>query len=312
MEEEDIYMNGLKMDDAAGLVEITIEETKRSKKDIYVTLAALSVTWVFTFTAYSGLQNLESSLNPTVGVYSLAALTGGGVISCLLAPAILGYIGNKLGLIFSWVCLCLFIGANYYPKSYILIPAAGIEGLSTGLMWTAQGCILVSIAADYAQMVGETLDVILSRFFGIFCMAFQSTQIWGNLISSVVLQQSHHTNNTSPPATGAPPQCGSAVCPGPGAPIKPLPEGPLVYTLISVYMGMTVIGLLITIVFLKNTKTSPTGTTSPKGLLISTVKLLCTNLNMALLVPFSLYTGLEQVLLYAEYTRVTKFINISF
>ena len=298
------------MEDPIG--KLDTDKPKRSKKDVYVTLATVCVTWLFSFTAYSGLQNLESSLNPTVGVYSLAALTGGGVISCILAPAVLGTIGNKGGLITSWICLCLFIAANYYPKSYVLIPAAAIEGLSTGLMWTANGCILVSIASDYAAMVGETLDVILSRFFGIFCMAFESTQIWGNLISSVVFQSSDDSdgnstrsdigNMTTTSSGDSLSQCGFFSCPGPETPIKALPTGPLVYTLISVYLGMTVIGLIITLIFLKPDKSPPT--TTLKGMLFSTLNLLCTNLNMALLVPFSFYTGLEQVFLYAEYTRV--------
>lgn len=59
-----------------------------SRKAILTDLAVLCVIWMFTFTAYSDLQNLETSLNPDLGAYSLAALTGGGLISCLLAPVI--------------------------------------------------------------------------------------------------------------------------------------------------------------------------------------------------------------------------------
>lgn len=284
--------------DKEGLVELDESDAAKSKRESYKVLAVLSIVWVFTFTAYSGLQNLESSLNPGVGTYSLAALTGGGLISCLLAPAILNYIGPKGALITSWICLCVFVGGNYYPKNYVLIPAAAIEGLSTGIMWTAQGIYTAHVAMEYAQAMEEPFDAVLSRFFGIFCMAFQSTQIWGNIISSAVLQYGH----TPPPMPNVTMICGADDCPTTMS-IPALPETKIIYILISIYMGLTIVGLLITIFLLKPIHKS-TGQQSVGALLLSTVKFLGTDLNMALLVPFSFYTGLEQVVMYAEYTKV--------
>nr|KAG5700362.1 hypothetical protein BaRGS_029614 [Batillaria attramentaria] len=164
-------------------------------------VGAICLVWVFTFTAYSGLQNLESSLNARVGTYSLAGITGGGFITCLLAPAVISKIGCKGALVISWVCLAVFVGANYYPRAYVLIPGAVVEGLATGRMWTAQGVYVTTCAFEYSQLTGEALDEVLSRMFGVFCMAFQSTQVWGNLISSVVLNKEqaagHRDNSTA-------------------------------------------------------------------------------------------------------------------
>ncbi|XP_069136168.1 protein unc-93 homolog A-like [Argopecten irradians] len=283
--------------DKEGLVDLDEEEKITSKRECYKVLAVISIVWIFTFTAYSGLQNLESSLNPGVGTYSLAALTGGGLVSCLLAPAILNFIGPKGALIISWLSLCVFIGGNYYPKNYILIPAAAIEGLSTGIMWTAQGIYVANIAMEFSEITGESFDSILSRFFGIFCMAFQSTQIWGNLISSAVLQYGHKP----PPLPNTTLVCGAEECPE-SMSIPALPETTIIYILISIYMGLTLIGLLITVFLLKPLK-KKIDQESVGKLLLSTVKLLGTDINMALLVPFSLYTGLEQVIMYAEYTK---------
>ncbi|KAB7500965.1 hypothetical protein Anas_12188 [Armadillidium nasatum] len=36
----------------------------------------------------------------------------------------------------------------------------------------------------YGQISGENSEVIITRFFGIFFLFFQSSQVWGNLISS--------------------------------------------------------------------------------------------------------------------------------
>ena len=133
-------------------------DTQNRKRRLQINFAAICIMWLFAFTAYSGLQNLESSLNPCVGVYSLAALTGGGLISCLLAPAIISFISSKGALIISWVSLMIFVGANYYPRSFVLIPGAAIEGLATGLMWTAQGTIVTSIAVEYSKITGDNFE----------------------------------------------------------------------------------------------------------------------------------------------------------
>ncbi|XP_060062872.1 protein unc-93 homolog A-like [Ylistrum balloti] len=296
---EDVILDRITMttDDKEGLVDMEEEDNIKTKRECYKILAVISTIWIFTFTAYSGLQNLESSLNPGVGTYSLAALTGGGLVSCLLAPAVLNFIGPKWALVISWVCLCVFIGGNYYPKNYILIPAAAIEGLSTGIMWTAQGIYVAHAAMQFSSISGESFDSVLSRFFGIFCMAFQSTQIWGNLISSAVLQHGHKP----PPMPNTTLVCGADECPT-SMSIPALPETTIIYILISIYMGLTVIGLFITLFLLKPLKKKMDQESIGK-LLLSTVKLLATDINMALLVPFSFYTGLEQVIMYAEYTK---------
>ena len=38
-------------------------------------------------------------------------------------------------------------------------------------------------------MSKETQEAVVTRYFGIFFLIFQSGQVWGNLISSFVLQQ---------------------------------------------------------------------------------------------------------------------------
>lgn len=307
----------LKMTDE-GLVTYEEGEAKPIKKRLLLNFASICIMWVFSFTAYSGLQNLESSLNPGVGVYSLAALTGGGLVSCLLAPVIISYIGCKGALIISWITLCVYVGANYYPAGYVLIPGAGIEGLATGLMWTAQGALVTSIAMEYAKITQGAFDDILSKFFGIFCAAFQSTQIWGNLISSLILVNENSSLNLTTP----PEYCGKNFCP---LSIKPEtknvtkagvhPESKIEIILLSVYMGFSAVGLLVTCIMLRPMKQEHNGPTeSFRSKLLSTVRLLVTNSNMAMLVPFYLWTGLEQTIVFAEFTMVSIYgqFQISF
>ncbi|KAK3595783.1 hypothetical protein CHS0354_025420 [Potamilus streckersoni] len=297
------------------------EETATTrKKALKLNLFWICVIWVFTFTAFSGLQNLEASLVPQFGVYSLAAITGGGLVSCIVAPAVITAIGAKGALIVSWICLGIFVAANYYPKAYILIPGAAIEGLSTGLMWTAEGAFLATISLEYSQIIGDSMDNVISKFFGIFCMGFQSTQIWGNVISSGVLHEGASRtgsgNNTKDPHSF----CGANYCPmhqRTGNVSERAPSLPAQWrqdVLISIYLGVTIIGLVITIFLLKPLKAAPPSGVSIGHQLLATLRLLVTNLNMALLVPFSMYTGMEQVIMYAEFTKayVTCTLGISY
>lgn len=229
-------------EERAGLLEPEAIGSPQSKWKIYLNLTAISLIWVFAFTAYSGLQNLESSLNPDIGVYSLAIITGGGLISCLLAPTVIFYIGPKGALILSGICLSVFIGANYYPEAPVLLPGAAIYGLSSGILWTAQGAYISTISKQYAAITGDQLEIILSRFFGLFCMAFQSTQIWGNLISSLVLQSGKSENESETESTET---CGAQFCPDSGNSTEGGPDKPdseVVYILISVYLACSFAG----------------------------------------------------------------------
>lgn len=288
------------------------QQTVSRKKQLRLNLFWLCLIWVFTFTAYSGLQNLEASLVPGIGVYSLAAITGGGLISCIVAPAIIGKIGAKGALIVSWICLAIFVASNYYPKIYVLLPGAAIEGLSTGLMWTAQGAFLTTIAIEYSNLIGEPLESVLSRFFGIFCMAFQSTQVWGNVISSAVLKEETPASNSSANNSLPPPPsfCGADDCPwdklggNSSQPVDSIPQW-RVYTLISIYLGFTLIGLIITVFLMKPLKSEGPGEIQIGKQLLATLRLLVTDIKMFLLVPMSIWTGMEQAVLFAEFTRVS-------
>lgn len=284
------------------------EDVREQKRKLLFNFVTICFIWLFVFTAYSGLQNLEAAVNAETGLYSLAAVTSGGVISCLVAPTVISYIGSKGALIVACICQCIFVAANYYPKPYILITGGAIVGLSSGLLWTAQSCYVTMIALDYHKITGESLEAILSRLFGIFFMAFQSTQVWGNLISSAVFQlggaSTEQTNNTF---------CGAQYCPSEQtisngnetseAVVRP--DQHLEITLISIYLGITFIGLLLTVFVLKPIKSSMSDKYSTlKERLAANLKLLFTDLNMAMIIPFALYTGMEQVMMFAQFTTV--------
>ena len=62
------------------------------------------------------------------------------------------------------------------------------EGFAAAPLWSAKCSYLTTSGLRYATLTGQDGDAVVTRFFGIFFLIFQSGQIWGNLISSLVLQ----------------------------------------------------------------------------------------------------------------------------
>ncbi|XP_070571754.1 protein unc-93 homolog A-like [Ptychodera flava] len=274
-------------------------------------LLALSVAFTFNFTAYASLQNLESSLNRDkgLGLASLSVIYGSLIISCLVAPAIIRTLGLKWTFFVSILFYAGYTATNYYAKFYTLIPASVFLGFAAGPLWASQGAYVTTSAINYAEVTIELEESIINRFNGVFLMFFQSSQIWGNLIASLVF---HHSDNSSHSEDRV---CGAKDCPAPPSQNSSSYEEPSEKTqhiLISIYLGCGVIAALIILVFLDplNTRTSKE-TLEDKRIssrLLSTLRLL-KNYRMILMLPLMVYSGVEQAYIAGDYTQ--SFVSCS-
>jgi hypothetical protein len=77
-----------------------------------------------------------------------------------------------------------YIGAQFYPEFYTLIPAGLLVGLGGGPLWCGKCTYLSVVSEIYCELSAVPADTLVVRFFGIFFMIFQFAQVWGNLISS--------------------------------------------------------------------------------------------------------------------------------
>lgn len=72
---------------------------------------------------------------------------------------------------------------------YTLIPTSVILGLGGAPLWSAK-CTYLTIAGNsYAEKAGKNAKDIINQYFGFFFLIFQSSGIWGNLISSLIFSQ---------------------------------------------------------------------------------------------------------------------------
>ncbi|XP_039563477.1 protein unc-93 homolog A isoform X2 [Passer montanus] len=235
---------------------------ERNLKNVLV----ISFGFLFLFTAYSGLQSLQSSLNAEegLGVASLSVLYAALTLSSMfLPPIIIKKLGCKWTIVVSMCCYIAYSLGNFYASWYTLIPTSMILGLGGAPLWSAK-CTYLTIAGTlYAEKAGKNAKDIISQYFGIFFLVFQTSGIWGNLISSLILSQSSNQ------ASG-------------------------------------VLAVLLVIIFLDQIKSNQAETEKEKPSFWSTFLATFRHLKdkrQCLLIPLTMYSGFEQAFLTGDYSK---------
>ncbi|KAG8236876.1 hypothetical protein J437_LFUL016432, partial [Ladona fulva] len=173
----------------------TLSFPPQEKWRILKNVTIVSIAFMFQFTAFQGIANLQSSINAKdgLGTVSLSAIYAALVISCMLIPTLLiRCLTVKWTLCFSMLCYAPYIAAQFYPRFFTLVPTALIVGLGAAPMWASKATYLTQVGGVYAKLTEQPVDAIVVRFFGFFFLAWQTAELWGNLISSVVLSSGGH------------------------------------------------------------------------------------------------------------------------
>ncbi|CAM4747609.1 unnamed protein product [Rotaria magnacalcarata] len=126
------------------------ESTSKTKFTFqtYKNPLVICTAFLLQFTAFSGISNLQSSLNTeaNVGVNSLSIIYACLIISAIFLPhPLISILGLKWTIVMSQIPYLLYVAANYYPKSYIMYPAAGVVGLAAAPLWTSKCSYLTDI-----------------------------------------------------------------------------------------------------------------------------------------------------------------------
>ncbi|XP_042205192.1 UNC93-like protein isoform X2 [Homarus americanus] len=290
------------------------EEERKEKFAIMKNIIIISVAFTFLFTSYNSMSNLQSSINKVDGTASLTALYAAYILSCCFVPSwLLVRLKEKYTMAASMLCYSAYIAAQFYPEAYTLVPTAIILGLGAAPLWSSKCTYLTKVGARYSELAGDSRDIIITKFFGIFFMFFQSTQVWGNLIASLVLSVGvKDVNRTQEVSLES---CGYNFCisgstdntssTDPGE-----REGPplwQIYTMASIYLACSLLSGVIILVFLdplsrfKNTEDGGSSGKSSLQLLVATFNHLRHPYQL-LIVPITIWSGLEQGFLTADYT----------
>ena len=143
-----------------------------------------------------------------------------------------------------------------------------------------------------------------------FFLIFQSGQIWGNLISSLVLDKGGPEYFRQ----DAGDVCGANFCGDVKSNVTNAtdtlekPEYSLVMKLLSIYLGCGVLAMLIVIILLDRLSgnlSRKKDSVSGLNLLLATLKHL-KDRRMQLVLPITFYSGIEQAFVFGDFTKVCR------
>ncbi|KAM6181779.1 protein unc-93 homolog A [Erethizon dorsatum] len=278
---------------------------ERSLKNVLV----VSFGFLLLFTAYGGLQNLQSSLHSKggLGVATLSALYGAVLLSSMFLPPILiKRFGCKWTITGAMGCYVAFSLGNFKGSWYTLVPTSVLLGLGAAPLWSAQCTYLTVLGNSQARKAGKLGKDVVNKYFGIFFFIFQSSGVWGNLISSLVFDQTPSKEFLSEDQLMS---CGAKDCLMSTAATNNTmqPSQKLVYTLLSIYTGSGVLAILLIAMFLEPIDDNTPNSEGEKSLpfwskLLSTFMLL-RDKRLCMLILLPLYSGLQQGFISSEYTR---------
>ncbi|KAJ8020378.1 Protein unc-93-like A [Holothuria leucospilota] len=276
---------------------------------IYKNLFVLSFGFLFVFTAFQALSNLQSSINcdAGLGLVSLATIYATLILSCMFAPSvIIRYMGLKWTLVISMSCYALYTVANYLPSWATLIPASALVGLAAAPLWTAMSTYVTTIGIKHAVINDERKEDTVAKFFGFFLLICQTNQIIGNLISSLVFRSKESTNINDAQVNDF--TCGAQDCSTETTEENVTtycnpPEKMLTNILLTVYLVCGITGMFIVVIFLQKFKRNEDKAEDETcGLFLATLKLM-QNIYFVLMIPFSVYAGLQKAFITADFTK---------
>ncbi|XP_049914777.1 protein unc-93 homolog A [Epinephelus moara] len=280
----------------------------------------VSVGFLSLFTAYGGLQSLQSSLNAEqgMGVASLSVIYASIIISSMfLPPIMIKNLGCKWTIVVGMACYVSYSFGNLYPGWYTLIPTSVILGLGGSPLWSAKCTYLTISGNTQAAKDGNKGSDVINQYFGIFFFIFQSSAVWGNLMSSLIFGQD--TNIAYIPDEQLA-SCGAADC-GLNISVNSTTTRPaqkLVWTLVGCYIGVGVLAMIIVAVFLDNIDRDQSSHFRENRepfchTFMATFRLL-KDWRLVILIPLTMYSGFEQSFLSGEYTKnyVTCALGIHF
>ncbi|CAH0715375.1 unnamed protein product, partial [Brenthis ino] len=289
-------------------VELKPRETWRIMKNVVV----ISIAFMVHFTAYSGAANLQSSINADegLGTASLAAVYAGLIFSNIFLPVVvIKWLGTKWAISLSFITYMPYIAAQLYPRFYTLIPAGLILGLGGGPLWCSKCTYLSVVSEAHSKVSNVSAEALLVRFLGLFFMIFQLNQVWGNLISSLVISSGDNLAAvTAVNATMIPKLCGANFLPSADAGVALQQQPPEKIQMIAgIYLACMAGAALIVAIGVDsmkryNTNRNATGSgLSGIALLVVTVKLLIEP-NQLMLVIVNIFIGMQQAFFGADFT----------
>ncbi|XP_062323639.1 protein unc-93 homolog A-like [Osmerus eperlanus] len=152
----------------------------------------ISTGFLLLFSATGSLLNLQSSLNAEdgLGVASASVQFASIILSSMfLTPLVIHYLGCKWTIVACMGCNVMYTVGNFFPGWETLIPSSVVLGLGEAPLWSASSTYLTLAGQIQARQDRSRSQAVINQYFGILFLMYQSSAVWGNLLSSLVFRQ---------------------------------------------------------------------------------------------------------------------------
>lgn len=285
-----------------------IVSNKGTIMKIYKNVIMVGLVYTLLGTIKDGITNIQSSINSenSMGTAGLIALYAGMVLSnTFLSTAVLRWLGTKWTLF--WMIMLLFpsIAFQYRAKFYLLVPASLLSGLSAGPISIAINTYVTISAESQAHIQKLSTDILLPKLYGILLLMKQTSEIWGNLITSAVLSVDQDDTSLSQNISF----CGPSHCPfNTNSEMRKSHRPPeeVIFRFVSVLCSICVLAMFLVVVGIDKLKSDSNNTSREKitgfRLLSITFNFLMKERPQKLLLLISVWLGLQQAFLTADFT----------
>lgn len=289
--------------------------SRSEKWRILKNVSAVSFAFMIQFTAFQGTANLQSSINAKdgLGTVSLSAIYAALVVSCIFVPTFLiKRLTVKWTLCLSMLCYAPYIGSQFYPRFYTLVPAGVVLGIGAAPMWASKATYLTQVAGVYAKLTDQAVDGIIVRFFGFFFLAWQTAELWGNLISSLVLSNPHGGPSSSGNETKTDfDTCGANFCVVNTLGNENLarPNDSEIYEISGIYLACIILAVILIAVLVDPLSRYGEKQRRNSGVELTGIQLLSATAYQLkkpyqqLLIPITIWIGMEQAFIGADFTQ---------
>ena len=119
--------------------------------------------------------------------------------TCLWAPVLVHRLTSKWAIVVAFFSYLIWVPANFWPHFFTLVPSSICVGFGQSLAWSAQVSYMRSLVENPSALIEDCTKTslhsspscrITSRkltFNAFFLGVFQTSHIWGNILSSFLL-----------------------------------------------------------------------------------------------------------------------------
>ncbi|XP_031833038.1 UNC93-like protein [Nomia melanderi] len=260
------------------------------------------------------LQAGLGTFNPHLGPMLLALLYATATITSCFAPILVQRLGTNLAISSTHVITTVFVGVHLYPKWYVLLPSYAALGACITPSFIARVSHVNTSATSLALVCVDPEDpdetrreCLLRRLNRGIKLAEDIGLALGCLIAAILVKLTDSVpfdtlNNETNDV------CGAEYCPEEvylenGTTNIPLLPPGTSRILISIWLGLAVLGLSISCAFLDSRMKEPQNVNEKHSTqnILASVKSAFQDPKLQLAAPLTLFIGLEQGFIYADF-----------